>query len=518
MCGSKLTYERRKPEQTLLYQTVAGHLETFKAEREIEGRTVPKYIAEEFENYLRCGILSYGFGRVQCPQCQHEKLVAFSCKGRGFCPSCGARRMAEASIYLTDELVPLVPVRQFVVTFPPPLRLWLARSNALAGVVCGKIMDALTGHLRRESDNPSGLAGAVVFVQRFGSGANLNVHLHIIAIDGTYAEKSTGRLKFCNAKAPTEETTKRLAADIAKRINKHLVKKGFLEEHEDLMLVGNTEDLFAANADDLHLPAQAASAAHRIAFGENAGKPVRRLRSSQTLWPSEDDVEVSSTACINVGGYSVHAATAVKSDERDRLEKLVRYMARPAISEERISILPNGDIKLKLKTPWRDGSEYLIFSPIEFLERLLALIPLPRFHLTRYYGVFAPASPHRKHLPDRPRPKEENNGENADAGASVPQKSKLSRNGKGKQRMGWAALLKRTFEIDVLRCSSCSGRMKLVAMAVSGDAIRETLVGIGVSPRPPPIAPAKLRGLFAYDDFGDFPPERSENTESFADW
>jgi hypothetical protein len=326
MCEGKLTYERRKPEQTLLYQTIAGHWETFKAEREMEGRTVPKYIAEEFENYLRCGILAYGFGRVQCPQCQHEKLVAFSCKGRGFCPSCGARRMAEAAIYLTDTLVPLVPVRQFVVSFPPPLRLWLARSNSLAGVVCGKIMDALTVHLRRETGTKNSLVGAVVFIQRFGSGANLNVHLHIIALDGTYTQKSTGRLKFCNAKAPTEETTKRLAADIAKRINKHLVKKGFLEEHEDLMLVGNTEDLFATNADDLHLPAQAASASHRIAFGENAGKPVRRLRSSQALWPSEDDVEVSSHACIEVGGYSVHAATAVKSNERDRLEKLVRYM------------------------------------------------------------------------------------------------------------------------------------------------------------------------------------------------
>jgi hypothetical protein len=165
-----------------------------------------------------------------------------------------------------------------------------------SGVVCGKIMDALTAHLRRETGTKNSLAGAVVFIQRFGSGANLNVHLHIIALDGTYTQKSTGRLKFVSAKAPTEETTKRLATDIAKRINKHLVKKGFLEEHEDLMLVGNTEDLFASNADDLHLPAQAASASHRIAFGENAGKPVRRLCSSHALWPSEDDVEVSSHA------------------------------------------------------------------------------------------------------------------------------------------------------------------------------------------------------------------------------
>ncbi len=93
--------------------------------------------------------------------------------------------MAEAAIYLTDELVPLVPVRQFVVTFPPPLSLWLTRSNELAGVVCGKIMDALTAHLRRESETSNGMAGAVVFMQRFGSGANLNVHLHMIAHDCT---------------------------------------------------------------------------------------------------------------------------------------------------------------------------------------------------------------------------------------------------------------------------------------------------------------------------------------------
>ena len=98
------------------------------------------------------------------------------------------------------------------------------------------------------------------------------------------------------------------------------------------------------------------------------------------------------------------------------------------------------------------------------------------------------------------------NGENSDATGEDPQKSKLSRNGKGKQRMGWAALLKRTFEIDVLQCSRCSGRMTLVAVVMTSDAIRETLVGIGASPRPPPIAPAKLRGLFVYDDFGDFAP------------
>jgi hypothetical protein len=115
--------------------------------------------------------------------------VAFSCKGRGFCPSCGARRMSEAAASLVDEVIPLVPVRQFVVTFPPPLRLWLARSTALATTVCSKVIAALTKHLQRESDTTDGRAGFIVFMQRFGSAGNLNVHLHIIALDGSRRTK-----------------------------------------------------------------------------------------------------------------------------------------------------------------------------------------------------------------------------------------------------------------------------------------------------------------------------------------
>ena len=75
MCGSNLNYERRKPELTQLFQIIAEHWETFKAEREMEGRTMPKYVAEEFESFLRCGILAYGFGRIYCEACEHEKLV-----------------------------------------------------------------------------------------------------------------------------------------------------------------------------------------------------------------------------------------------------------------------------------------------------------------------------------------------------------------------------------------------------------------------------------------------------------
>jgi len=84
--------------------------------------SLPQFVKDEFDAFLECGILAHGFVRVRCVQCAHEKLVAFSCKRRGICPSCGARRMAETAAWLVDHVIPKVPVRQWVLSFPIPLR------------------------------------------------------------------------------------------------------------------------------------------------------------------------------------------------------------------------------------------------------------------------------------------------------------------------------------------------------------------------------------------------------------
>ncbi len=81
---------------------------------------------DEFDAYLKCGRLEEGLLRVRCEHCHAEKLVAFSCKRRGFCPSCGARRMAETAALLADEVLPEQPLRQWVLTLPYALRFLLA--------------------------------------------------------------------------------------------------------------------------------------------------------------------------------------------------------------------------------------------------------------------------------------------------------------------------------------------------------------------------------------------------------
>jgi hypothetical protein len=93
------------------------------------GWGVHRWVERDFRSYLRCGILAHGFARVRCTDCGHDRLLAFSCKLRGVCPSCNARRMAEVAAYLTDEVIPLLPLRQWVLSVPKRLRRGRLRSH-----------------------------------------------------------------------------------------------------------------------------------------------------------------------------------------------------------------------------------------------------------------------------------------------------------------------------------------------------------------------------------------------------
>lgn len=101
---------------------VERHYPAFAAELSAHGRALPAYVQREFEDYLKCGRLEHGFLKVRCTACHAERLVAFSCKRRGFCPSCGARRMTETAALLVDAVLPRVPLRQWVLSVPFPLQ------------------------------------------------------------------------------------------------------------------------------------------------------------------------------------------------------------------------------------------------------------------------------------------------------------------------------------------------------------------------------------------------------------
>ena len=135
-------------------------------------------VQEEFEAYLKCGRLEHGFLRVRCESCHAEKLVAFSCKRRGFCPSCGARRMTESAALLVDEVLPRQPLRQWVLSLPFALRFLLATDPKVLTQVLGIAYRTIAGHLIKKAGVSRAAAetGAVTMIQRFGSALNLNIH------------------------------------------------------------------------------------------------------------------------------------------------------------------------------------------------------------------------------------------------------------------------------------------------------------------------------------------------------
>ena len=94
--------------------------------------------------------------------------------------------------------------------------------------------------------------------------------------------------------------------------------------------------------------------------------------------------------CANTQGFSLHAGVHCAAEDRKSVEQLVRYITRPAISNERLSVNRQGNVVLKLKTAWRNGTTHIVLTPMEFMQRLAARVPRPRLHLIRFHGVLAP--------------------------------------------------------------------------------------------------------------------------------
>ncbi len=403
-CRNKqFTYERRRPEFTPCFKIVNEHLSTFMAEREAEHRPLPEYVAKEFEAFLKCGILAYGFIRLKCLSCHAEEVVGFSCKKRGFCPSCAGKRMAEQATHLTENVLPLVPYRQFVLSFPIPMRYWLHTNRKFGSRVFKLVAKIIHQYYVSKAENAgikNPAPGSISFTQRWGSALNLTPHLHILCIDGVYT-RVNGVTRFKNIPSITDDDVSKLVEDISKKVQRLCIKEGYLSPKGDI--IGNpTLDSLFSDHEILSL-ALGASISGKIAFGLNAGRYVRKIGNG---FGYEGEIPLAKgKRCYSVNGFSLHANTAINTHARDKLYKLIEYMARGPISNERLEILENGEVKLALKTPWANGTTHLLFTPSEFIEKLVALIPPPKTHLVSWRGVFAPNSPYKNEIRLKPMAK-----------------------------------------------------------------------------------------------------------------
>ncbi len=370
---------------------------------------------------------------------------------------------------------------------------------------------------------PDGRTGAVNVVQRFGSALNLNVHFHALLLDGVYTAASPfAPAVFHPAPDFEQQDIARLLHTIAARILRLLQRRGLWPApgEEDTATTSDSDQ-------DSVLPfLTAASIQGRIALGPDSGKRIERLVEE----PEDADRfdKGAATLCANQDGFSLHAEVHVRAHDRTRLEHLARYVARGPIAAERLSLSPDGKVVYALRRPWRDGTTHFVFDPLTFIERLAALVPRPGVHLVTYHGVLAPASTWRDMIvPDPPSPADEPDealqethapdafdlkGTSESEGACTSATPRTpdaqdwqiawtpsspiapdisSPPSPSPDPYRWSELMRRVFSVDVLHCTHCGGRRKLLAFITDPPIIHRILKHLKLPTEPPSVAPAR---------------------------
>lgn len=251
--------------------------------------------------------------------------------------------------------------------------------------------------------------------------------------------------------APSAAEIEHLTKELRRGILAFLRKKGKLrDDDEDLDIEPSA-----------HASCLAGAVQGRKALGPDSGAWTPRL-GRQTMFVPETSPQKLS---CRIDGFSLHAGVRVGDASRYRLEKFVRYVARPAIVSSRLSASCEGKILYQLKRRWRDGSTHVVFDPITFLERFCALVPRPRFPLVTYHGVLAPAARLRERVVPEATQCALAGSPCRDSATERIVAAEEGRDGarsRARPYHSWATLMQRVFELDVLQCR-CGGRRRIIA-------------------------------------------------------
>lgn len=308
-------------------------------------RTPKPYVRKAFAKYLQCGIFAHGFARARCDDCGHDYFVAFSCKGRGICPSCTTRRMVETAAHLCGHVFPRLPVRQWVLAVPKRLRYFMQRDGPVLNMVLRIFLRVIAQTLQAhcpgagDSDRANVHIGAVAFIHRSGSSLNEHVHFHVCVVDGVFEEVARDVAAVDKPAAPgvifhpardiDAETVAQAEATLRRRILRAFVGRGLLESFE--------------------------------------AKGMLDYKHS---------------------GFSVDAGVCIEAQDRAGLERLLRYCARPPFAMERLRktgselVYRCGKQHSEPRSAYVRGAkaDKLHLTPLELIDRIAALIPPPHTH------------------------------------------------------------------------------------------------------------------------------------------
>ncbi len=301
----------------------------------------------------------------------------------------------------------------------------------------------------------------MTFIQRFGGSLNLNIHFHMMFPDGVYSFEN-GRSKFHFTTPPSNRELDKLLANIVHRVVRFLEKRGLIQRDEDQAFLSINSDPTAMDQ------VQSSSITYRIALGKHKGQKALTLK---TL--SETNHRETKPFLSRYSGFSLNKGVFTKAHQREKPERICRYISRPGLSEQRLSLNSRGKVIYQLKTPYENGTTRIILDPLDFLSRLASLVPRPKTNLIRFHGIFAPNFKHHRLITPKTK---------------SPEKQ-ATKSGKSSS-MNWAGRLKRVFGMDIEVCSECGGKLKVISSIEGPEVIKKILTHLGLeSGIPEPCSP-----------------------------
>ena len=423
-------YRRRRAKSTPLYRLVHRHWPEYQAvhEERFEPRhgRIRREESRTVEGFLRCGVLEHGFARIRCTGCGHELLVAFSCKGRGICPSCAKKRQLEFGDFVTTEVLEAVPHRHLVFTIPRRLRLIFRYRRRLLTGLARAAYRVAEETLRDTADDRRLRPGAIAAVQTFGSLLDFHPHIHMLLTDGGFDE--AGRFV---RREPAPE-------DVLEDLFRHRVFRFLLDE--DAVAEEVVENLLTWR---------------HSGFGVHVGRSV-----------AGDD----GRALAALSEYLVRGPIA--------LEKL-------AVTETEAG--SRVTLRASRYHP-RHKSDRRTFDPLDFLATLLAHIPATHEKTVVYYGHYSHRlRGQRKKEAGSARvgPAPELGPELGPLLYDDEDEPTTS----APARRRWAALIKKVYETDPLVCPECRSEMRVISFITEEELIFRILRHLDLF-EPDPPSPA----------------------------
>ena len=444
-------YRARNPKKSPLWQCAHRHYDEF--EGAYPEAYQPRYgvlrriIPEVVHKFLECGNLERGFARVRCDHCEHEYLLAFSCKSRWFCPSCHQKNVQTTARFILDQVVAAVPHRHYVLAIPRMLRPYFQRHRHLLKRLCTVAHETLTDYLRTALDCPEGIPGIIMTLHTFGEYLDFHPHIHALVADGLFVRPTND-----DGRSRGETINSQLST-----FNFHPLPDAPLKP---------LEELFRAK--------------------------VIHLLVEQKLLPPE---RVPVLYSWKHSGFNVHAGEQVPPEAKADLEALAQYILRNPFSIEKMTLeSPTDMVIYRSRLNAKINRNFEVFTATDFLAAITQHIPDKGAQMVRYYGWYSNKMRGVRHrglppqkVPHRP-------------GVSPPPPLKLP-------SKKWRDLILRVWHVDPLRCPVCQNPMRVIAVIDDPRVVEKILRHLGAWHDPPARPPPQgVRGPYTYEPCDDVDP------------